>query len=426
MKLKSTNKVETNRHELEIEIDKKQFQEALEKSFQKESKRITIPGFRKGKAPRAFIEKYYGKEVFYEDAINSIYPYALDEAVKEANLDVIDDHIALDVVEVGEEGLTFKATVTVKPEVEIDNYKGIEIEGENEEVTDQDVEDELKSIQQRNARLITVEGRAAEKGDIAVIDFEGFRDGVAFEGGKAEKYSLELGQGNFIAGFEDQVIGHNVNEEFDINVTFPEDYQSKELAGQEAIFKIKIHEIKKNELCELDDEFAKDVSEFDTLDEYKKELKVKLIEDSKHKVEEANENKIISKIIESVKAEIPEAMYKHKTAEIIREFEYRLQSQGLDTRTYMQHTGLDEEAFNNSFRPQAERQIKLRLALEKVAQLENIVASEEDIQAEYSKIAEQYKMEVEKIKTFIPEVDLIKDIAVEKAISLVKDNAIIK
>ncbi len=426
MNLKSTNKVETNRYALEIEVDKEQFGKALEKSFQKESKRITVPGFRKGKAPRAFIEKYYGKEIFYEDAINSIYPEVLDEAIKEANLDVIDDHIGLDILHVGDDGLTFKATVTVKPEIELGEYKGIEIEGEKADVTDEDLDKELKGIQERNSRLLTVEDRAAENGDIAVIDFEGFLDGKAFEGGKAESYNLELGKGNFIPGFEEQIVGHNVGDEFDINVTFPEDYHAKDLAGKPTVFKIKIHEIKKQELPTLDDEFAKDVSEFDTLEEYKKDLKDKLIEAAKQRAEANNENKIMSKIIESVKAEIPEAMFKHKIEEIIREFEYRLQAQGLDTRSYMQYTGLDEEGFKNTFRPQAEQQIKLRLALEKISKLENIVPSKEDIEAEYKKVADMYKMEVEKIKNLIPEAELIKDIAVEKAVELVKNSAIIK
>ena len=426
MNLKSANKVETNRYALEIEVDKEQFEKALEKSFQKESKRITVPGFRKGKAPRAFIEKYYGKEIFYEDAINSIYPEVLDEAIKEANLDVIDDHIGLDILHVGDDGLTFKATVTVKPEIELGEYKGIEIEGEKADVTDEDLDKELKGIQERNARLLTVEDRAAENGDIVVIDFEGFLDGKAFEGGKAENYNLELGKGNFIPGFEDQIVGHNVGDEFDINVTFPEDYHAKDLAGKPTVFKIKIHEIKKQELPALDDEFAKDVSEFDTLEEYKKDLKDKLIEAAKERSETNNENKILSKIIESVKAEIPEAMFKHKIEEIIREFEYRLQAQGLDTRSYMQYTGLDEEGFKNTFRPQAEQQIKLRLALEKISKLENIVPSKEDVEAEYKKIADIYKMEVEKIKNLIPEAELIKDIAVQKAVELVKNSAIIK
>ncbi len=426
MNLKSANKVETNRYALEIEVDKEQFEKALEKSFQKESKRITVPGFRKGKAPRAFIEKYYGKEIFYEDAINSIYPEVLDEAIKEANLDVIDDHIGLDILHVGDDGLTFKATVTVKPEIELGEYKGIEIEGEKADVTDEDLDKELKGIQERNSRLLAVEDRAAENGDIAVIDFEGFVDGKAFEGGKAESYNLELGKGNFIPGFEEQIVGHNVGDEFDINVTFPEDYHAKDLAGKPTVFKIKIHEIKKQELPTLDDEFAKDVSEFDTLEEYKKDLKDKLIEAAKQRAEANNENKIMSKIIESVKAEIPEAMFKHKIEEIIREFEYRLQAQGLDTRSYMQYTGLDEEGFKNTFRPQAEQQIKLRLALEKISKLENIVPSKEDIEAEYKKIADMYKMEVEKIKNLIPEAELIKDIAVEKAVELVKNSAIIK
>ena len=420
MNLKSSNKVDTNRYQLEIAVEPKEFESAVEKAYKKEAGKITIPGFRKGKAPRAFIEKYYGKEVFYDSAINSIYPDALDEAVKEANIEVIDDKIDFDIVEVGENGLIFKATLTVKPEVKIDNYKGIEVSPVNVEVTDEDINDEIERVRERNSRLITVEDR-----DIAVIDFEGFCDGVAFEGGKAEKYSLGLGEGQFIAGFEDQVIGHKPGEEFDIVVTFPEEYQAKDLAGKEAVFKIKLHEIKKKELPEVDDEFAKDVSEFDTLDQYKESLKNQLTEQFEKKAKDDVENQMIDKLIELVEAEVPEAMYNNKIKEMAREFEYRLKSQGLDINSYMKYTGMDSQKFKESFKPQAERQVKLRLALEKIADLENLEATEEDLENEYKKIAERYSMEVEKIKNIIPKSELTKDIVVEKAIDLVRDNSVI-
>lgn len=425
MNLKSSNKVDTNRYQLEIAVEPKEFESAVEKAYKKEAGKITIPGFRKGKAPRAFIEKYYGKEVFYDSAINSIYPDALDEAVKEANIEVIDDKIDFDIVEVGENGLIFKATLTVKPEVKIDNYKGIEVSPVNVEVTDEDINDEIERVRERNSRLITVEDREAQNGDIAIIDFEGFCDGVAFEGGKAEKYSLGLGEGQFIAGFEDQVIGHKPGEEFDIVVTFPEEYQAKDLAGKEAVFKIKLHEIKKKELPEVDDEFVKDVSEFDTLDQYKESLKNQLTEQFEKKAKDDVENQMIDKLIELVEAEVPEAMYNNKIKEMAREFEYRLKSQGLDINSYMKYTGMDSQKFKESFKPQAERQVKLRLALEKIADLENLEATEEDLENEYKKIAERYSMEVEKIKNIIPKSELTKDIVVEKAINLVRDNSVI-
>lgn len=425
MNLKSSNKVDTNRYQLEIAVEPKEFESAVEKAYKKEAGKITIPGFRKGKAPRAFIEKYYGKEVFYDSAINSIYPDALDEAVKEANIEVIDDKIDFDIVEVGENGLIFKATLTVKPEVKIDNYKGIEVSPVNVEVTDEDINDEIERVRERNSRLITVEDREAQNGDIAVIDFEGFCDGVAFEGGKAEKYSLGLGEGQFIAGFEDQVIGHKPGEEFDIVVTFPEEYQAKDLAGKEAVFKIKLHEIKKKELPEVDDEFVKDVSEFDTLDQYKESLKNQLTEQFEKKAKDDVENQMIDKLIELVEAEVPEAMYNNKIKEMAREFEYRLKSQGLDINSYMKYTGMDSQKFKESFKPQAERQVKLRLALEKIADLENLEATEEDLENEYKKIAERYSMEIEKIKNIIPKSELTKDIVVEKAIDLVRDNSVI-
>ena len=425
MNLKSSNKVDTNRYQLEIAVEPKEFESAVEKAYKKEAGKITIPGFRKGKAPRAFIEKYYGKEVFYDSAINSIYPDALDEAVKEANIEVIDDKIDFDIVEVGENGLIFKATLTVKPEVKIDNYKGIEVSPVNVEVTDEEINDEIERVRERNSRLITVEDREAQNGDIAVIDFEGFCDGVAFEGGKAEKYSLGLGEGQFIAGFEDQVIGHKPGEEFDIVVTFPEEYQAKDLAGKEAVFKIKLHEIKKKELPEVDDEFVKDVSEFDTLDQYKESLKNQLTEQFEKKAKDDVENQMIDKLIELVEAEVPEAMYNNKIKEMAREFEYRLKSQGLDINSYMKYTGMDSQKFKESFKPQAERQVKLRLALEKIADLENLEATEEDLENEYKKIAERYSMEVEKIKNIIPKSELTKDIVVEKAIDLVRDNSVI-
>lgn len=426
MSLKSQNKIDTNRVELEVVVDAETFEKGLAAAFKKQSKKISIPGFRKGKAPRAFVEKYFGKEVFYEDAVNALYPDALDEAVKEAGLEVIQDKIDFDVKEVGPQGFTFTAALTTKPEVTIENYKGIEAVKKSAEVTDEDIDAEIKKVQERNSRMVTVEDRAAQNDDIAVIDFEGFLDGEPFEGGKGENYSLTLGSGQFIPGFEEQIVGHNTGDEFEVNVTFPEDYQAEELKGKATTFKCKLHEIKMKELPEVDDEFVKDVSEFDTLADYKEDLKKKLAESKEKEAADDLENQLIDKLVELVQGEIPEAMYENKIADSIREFGYRLQSQGLNLDTYMKYTGMNVDQMKEGFRPQPERQVKLRLALEKIAALEELKAGEEDLNQEYQKIAEQYKMEADKIKELIPAAELEKDICVEKAINLVRDNANIK
>ena len=426
MSLKSQNKIDTNRVELEVVVYAETFEKGLAAAFKKQSKKISIPGFRKGKAPRAFVEKYFGKEVFYEDAVNALYPDALDEAVKEAGLEVIQDKIDFHVKEVGPQGFTFTAALTTKPEVTIENYKGIEAVKKSAEVTDEDIDAEIKKVQERNSRMVTVEDRAAQNDDIAVIDFEGFLDGEPFEGGKGENYSLTLGSGQFIPGFEEQIVGHNTGDEFEVNVTFPEDYQAEELKGKATTFKCKLHEIKMKELPEVDDEFVKDVSEFDTLADYKEDLKKKLAESKEKEAADDLENQLIDKLVELVQGEIPEAMYENKIADSIREFGYRLQSQGLNLDTYMKYTGMNVDQMKEGFRPQAERQVKLRLALEKIAALEELKAGEEDLNQEYQKIAEQYKMEADKIKELIPAAELEKDICVEKAINLVRDNANIK
>lgn len=426
MSLKSQNKIDTNRVELEVVVDAETFEKGLAAAFKKQSKKISIPGFRKGKAPRAFVEKYFGKEVFYEDAVNALYPDALDEAVKEAGLEVIQDKIDFDVKEIGPQGFTFTAALTTKPEVTIENYKGIEAVKKSAEVTDEDIDAEIKKVQERNSRMVTVEDRAAQNDDIAVIDFEGFLNGEPFEGGKGENYSLTLGSGQFIPGFEEQIVGHNTGDEFEVNVTFPEDYQAEELKGKATTFKCKLHEIKMKELPEVDDEFVKDVSEFDTLADYKEDLKKKLAESKEKEAADDLENQLIDKLVELVQGEIPEAMYENKIADSIREFGYRLQSQGLNLDTYMKYTGMNVDQMKEGFRPQAERQVKLRLALEKIAALEELKAGEEDLNQEYQKIAEQYKMEADKIKELIPAAELEKDICVEKAINLVRDNANIK
>lgn len=427
MSLKSSNKVDTNRYELTINVPADEFEAAVEKVFKRESKKITIPGFRKGKAPRAFVEKYYGEQVFYEDAINLVYPSALESAVEEAGLKLIEDHIGFDLLESGKgKDLLFKVTVTTYPEVTIEGYKGIEIVKKPVEVTEEDIDAELVKVQDRNSRMVTVEDRATQNGDTVEIDFEGFVDGVAFEGGKAENFNLTLGSGQFIPGFEDQVVGHNTGDEFDVNVTFPEDYHAEELKGKAAVFKIKLHEIKAKELPEIDDDFIKDISEFDTVEAYRADVREKLTAARQKQADNDADNQLIDALIEKLQGEIPEAMYQNRINDDIREFSYRLQSQGLDLKTYMQYTGMDEKSIRDSFKPQAERQVKVRLALEKIAELENIVPTEEEIEAEYTKIADAYQMDVEKVKGFIAVSDLSLDIAVEKAMGIVRDNAVIK
>lgn len=425
MSLKSSNQVATNRYQLEIELPGDVFEKAVEQVYRKENKKITIPGFRKGKAPRSYVEKVYGSQVFYEDAINSLYPAALEEAVKEAGVEFVEDKVDFDLVSAGKDGLCFKVTITTKPEVSIENYKGVAIEKKPVKVTDEDVDAEIKKVQDRNSRMVTVEDREAQNGDITVIDYEGFVDGTAFEGGKAENATLNLGSNTFIPGFEDQIVGHKTGEEFDINVKFPEDYHATELAGKDAVFKIKLHEIKIKELPEVDDDFVKDVSDFDTVDAYKADIRTKLTEAAENRSKNEVENALIDKLVELVQAEIPEAMFENRINEDIRDFAYRLQSQGLNLDTYMKYTGLNNEGLHGQFRAQAERQVKVRLALEKIAQLENIQPTDEDLDAEYEKIAQNYGMEADKVKSFIPKEDLAKDVAVEKAMEIVRSNAAI-
>ncbi len=426
MALKSSNKVETNRYELVVEIDGETFMKAVDAVYKREVKKINIPGFRKGKAPRRLIEKEYGEGVFYEDAIKNLYPAAIVAAADEAGLNMIRDQIDLDIQEAGKDGLVFKAVVTVEPEVEIKDYKGIEYAPVSLEVTDEDVEEEIKKVQKRNSRLVSVEDQAAENEDIAVIDFKGILDGEAFEGGTAENYSLTLGSGAFIPGFEDQVVGHKAGEEFTIDVTFPEDYQAEELKGKAVQFEIKLHEVKKHELPEVDDEFVKDVSEFDTVDEYKADLKTKLEESRKEEAENSKESQIAEKLTDLLEAEIPEAMFDNQLDSIVDEFAMNLRSQGLDLNTYMQYTGLTEERLRDTYRDRAEAQVKLRLALRKIAELEDMKATDEDIEAKYNELAETYKVDAARVKSVFGPKDVAGDIEAERAMKFVKENAVEK
>ena len=420
-----TKKEQANSYELIVEVDGDTFEAAVNKVYKKQVKKINIQGFRKGKAPRRVIEKMYGAEVFYEDAMQDCYPDALYDAAKEAEVKIIKVE-SLEALEAGKDGFTFKAEIIVEPEMEIDGYKGIEIEKKSTEVTDELVDEEIEKVRDRNSRIVTVEDRPAQKGDTVVIDFDGYVDGEQFDGGKAENYNLTLGSGSFIPGFEDQIEGHSTEDEFSIFVPFPEDYSVEELEGKEAEFKIKLHEIKTKELPEVDDEFVKDVSEKETLEEYKAELRETIAKRLEDEAEKDVNDKIADKLIELVQGEIPEAMFDNQTNDMIREFDMRLRSQGLDMKTYMQYMGMDNESLKDNYREEAERRVKLRLALETIAKKENIEATEADLEEEYARLADAYKIDIEKVKKSIPVENLSEDIKVQKALDLAKESAVIK
>lgn len=426
MSLKATNNVETNKYELEIEISAEDFEAAIEKAYLKARKNIAMPGFRKGKAPRKLIEKEYGEQVFFEDAVNLLYAPVVNGAVEESGLELV-TRPEVEVTEISKEnGVKLKATCITKPEVEVKDYKGIEVEKVVNPVTDEDINKQLDALREKNVTVETVDDRAAENGDDVVIDFEGFKDDVAFEGGKAEDFTLSLGSGQFIPGFEDQIVGHNAGEDFDINVTLPDEYQVKELAGAPAVFKIKLKSISKKVMPELDDDMVKDSTEFDTVDEYKADVKKKLEEANEKHADSEVEAKIFDKVIENMTAEIPQVMFDNRVNEMISELEQRLAPQGISLDLYMQYTGQTIDTVKKAYAEQAEKQVKLRLALEKIAKLENIEVTEDELKAEFDKLAEAYKLDVDQIKQFIHDDDLKKDIAVGKAVDLIKDAAVIK
>ena len=424
MALKSSNKVETNVYELEITVDAETFTEACKKAYMKQRKSIQIPGFRKGKATQGMIEKVYGEGAFYEEALELVYPEAVGAAFDEAGLKVIDQPTDVDFPVMNkQDGVVIKMKVTTYPEVKLGEYKSLKGKMLDTEATDEDVENELKSMQDRNSRLVTVEDRESQMGDTCDIDFEGFVDGVAFEGGKGENYPLELGSNSFIPGFEEQVAGHKTGEEFDVNVTFPEQYEPS-LAGKDAVFKCKINEIKTKELPELDDEFAKDVSEFDTLDELKADLKKQISERKEANAKTDYENQLIEQVVENMEVEIPECMNKQKCDEMVQDYSYRLQMQGLDLNTYLQYLGQTMEQFREQFMDGAKQQVKVKLALDAIVKAENIEATEEEIAEEIAKLAEQYNMEADKIKAAVPEEQLTDDIVTRKAVDFVVDNSV--
>lgn len=398
--------IEKNVVQLEIEVDAEKFEKGMQKSFVKNAGRFNIPGFRKGKAPRKMVERYYGEQVLFEDAINIICPEAYDEAVEQNNLHPV-ERPEIDIKQIGEgKNLIFTAKVTLKPEVELGQYKGVEVNKIETYVTEEDVEKELQKAAESNSRLITVEDRPVQSGDTAVIDFEGFMDGVAFKGGKGENYELVIGSGSFIPGFEDQLIGKNTGDDVEVNVTFPEEYGASELAGKPALFKVKVKEIKFREMPVIDDEFAKDVSEFDTIEAYKEDLKKKLIENAEHKAKHDTEDNIINKIVDNATVDVPKAMTERQIDSMARDFDYRLRYQGLDLNKYIEIMGMNMETFREQFADRAEKEVKTQLVLEQIAKSENISASQDEIDEEIKKLAENYKQDIEEFKKHLREDDI--------------------
>ena len=408
---------------MEFSVSKEVYAKAENEAYKKNVKSINIPGFRKGKAPKSIIEKYYGKGVFFEDAINACIPEAFEEAVKEAELNIVGNP-QFDVVSTDGD-IILSAVGFVKPEVTIDGYKGIEVEKKVEAVKAADVDREVENARKRNARTVEVTDRAAAMDDIANIDYEGSVDGVPFDGGKGAGHDLKLGSGSFIPGFEEQIVGKNIGDEFDVNVTFPEEYHAKELAGKAAVFKTKLNAIKFEELPALDDEFAKDVSEFDTLDEYKADIKSKMVKRNEEKAEAEVDNALAEALMEKLVAEIPEPMFAAETENYVRDYDNRLRQSGLDLNTYFKYTGLTLDALRAQMRPQAERQVKVRLALEKIASLEALTVSDDEIAAEYKRISEAYNVPEDQVKAMIASEDIKADLLVAAAMKLVKDNAVV-
>ncbi len=416
--------IEKNKYEFVFVIERESFDAEVNKVYRKNVSKMNVPGFRKGKAPKHVIEKLYGTTVFFDEAIDNLLPEAYETALASTKLDAV-SRPELEVVSIDDKGVTLKAAVYTKPDVAISAYVGLEVEKEAVEVSDEDVLKEIDSVRERNSRMLTIDNRPAQDGDQAVIDFEGFLDGVAFEGGKGEKYPLGLGSGSFIPGFEEQIVGKNVGDEFDINVTFPEDYGAENLAGKEVVFKIKLHELKVKELPELDDEFVKDVSEFNTVDEYKADVKANLTARRESAAENKVENALIDALLANTEADIPACMIEQEIDGYIRDYEYRLKSQGGTLEMYFQYTGMTMEQLRENFKSDAEKQVKTRLALAKIAKTEKIKALKKDIEAEYKKIATGYNVDIETVKSSIPDTSISEDIVLRKAVDFIKENAVI-
>ena len=424
MSLIKKTKIEKNHYELKFSIDKETFENALQAAYRKNVAKMNIPGFRKGKAPRAIVEKMYGKGVFYEDAINDCLGDAYEAALKESKLDVV-GRPEFDIESMEGEEPIMKASVYVKPDVTIENYLGIEVTKTVKAVTDEDVDAEIERVRERGARTVEVTDRAAIDGDTVTIDYEGSVDGVLFEGGAAKGHDLKLGSGQFIPGFEEQIVGKNIGDEFDVNVTFPEEYHAKDLAGKAAVFKVVLHAIKATELAALDDEFAKDVSEFDTLEAYRADIKAKQAERNEKQADAEVEDKLIDVLVENMQADIPEVMFEAETENSLRDMDNNLRMQGLDLSTYCKYTGMTLDTIREQMRPRAEKQVKVRLVLEKIAKLEKLTALKKDVEAEYKRISEAYNVPVDEVKKMIDAKDLGEDLKVKAAIDLVKEKAVI-
>lgn len=424
MKLINITDAEKNRKVIEFSVDKATFDAAVDKVYKKNVSKLNVPGFRRGKAPKSMIEKMYGKGFFYEDAINDILPEAYEAALTESGLDVV-SHPEIDIKTIDDNGVVITAKVFVKPEARVGEYKGIEATRDAVVIADEAVDAEINNVRERNARETEVTDRAVENGDEITFDFDGYVDGVAFDGGKSENYNLKVGSGSFIPGFEEQIVGKAIGEKFDVNVTFPAEYHAAELANKEAVFKCVVHAIKVRELPELDDEFVKDVSEFDTVDEYRADVKAKLQEKADKEEDAKVDGQLMDKLVETLEADIPEAMFENELDAMMRDYETRLRYQGLDLETFMRYTGQTVDAMKAQFRPQAEKQVKTRLALEAVAKAENFEATAEEIEAEYGKIAEAYGIEVEKVRETIDTTAIAADLVVGKAAQLIRDTAVV-
>lgn len=424
MSLKSKELIENGQYELTFDVERNIFDAAVERVYRKQVKNISVPGFRRGKAPRAVIEKMYGKGVFYEDAVNEVLPAAYEDAAKESGLEIVGNP-EFDMEPIEEGNIVLKAKVYIKPEVKLEGYKGIEASRTVEEVTDEEITAEIDRVRQRNSRMLEITDRAAQNGDTANINFDGYVDGKQFDGGKGDNYDLVLGSGSFIPGFEEQIVGHSIGDEFDVNVPFPADYHEASLAGKDSTFKCKLNSLKFNEKPELDDEFVRDVSEFDTVDEYTADIKAKLEKSKASAADNAVDEQLTGALIEKLEADIPQVMFDAEAENLVRDYDMRLRMQGLDLGTYMKYTGMNLDALREQMKPQAERQVKLRLALEKIVELENIEVSDEDVEAEYTRLSEAYNTELDKVKAQVAAEDLAKDLKVQKAIELVRAEAVI-
>ena len=425
MSLKSSTKTDVNTTELVLTIDAETFEAAVEQEYQRQKKNIQIKGFRKGKVSRKLVEKEFGEGAFYEGAVNALIGPEIDAAVRETGL-VLVDRPNVEVTTLDKnEGVEFKAICITKPEIEIADYKGIKAAKKVQEITEEDIDKQIEMIRKKNARIVSVDDRAAQLDDEVIIDFEGFFGDEAFEGGKGEDHPLRLGSGQFIPGFEDQIVGHNIGDEFDVVVTFPEDYQMTDYAGKEATFKTKLKAISYEELPEINDDLVKDATEFDSVEEYRKDIREKLEESAVNQAETSFENAIMNALIEKVDSPIPNCMFEQRIDALMRSFDQQLRQQGMDMNLYFQYTGMDADSFRDTYRERAESEVKLRLALEKIAELENIEVSEEEINAGLAEIATANNMDVEMVKRFIPVGEYTTDLKVQKAVELVKENAVV-